>query len=166
MQEFIGIPLGPRALPFVFGAQPLAKPSAGVSFHRSVGFADRTEAEVVRPSDDLAVEHLYQRLGGLLSLTSSSRFANRLTDALHPFLRRGRAQIGPARLRRIAPTKRVSRPAEFHRQPLVEPSVRLSPHSAPIRQTCRSSRVASERRDPRAPWQAVGETGWPGSCGL
>jgi len=33
---------------------------------------------------------------------------------------------------------RVSRPAEFHHQPLAEPSVRLSPHSAPIRQTCRS----------------------------
>lgn len=125
MQEFIGIPLGPRASPFVFGAQPLAKPSAGVSFHRSVGFADRTEAEVVRPSDDLAVEHLYQRLGGLLSLTSSSRFANRLTDALHPFLRRGRAQIGPARLRRIAPTKRIAQKVEpFFRQ-LADPRLRL-----------------------------------------
>jgi hypothetical protein len=33
---------------------------------------------------------------------------------------------------------RVSRPAEFHHRPLAEPSVRLSPHSAPIRQTCRS----------------------------
>ena len=33
---------------------------------------------------------------------------------------------------------RVSRPAEFHPRPLAEPSVRLSPHSAPIRQTCRS----------------------------
>src|SRR6266478_7041698 len=32
---------------------------------------------------------------------------------------------------------RVSRPAEFHHRPLAEPSVRLSPHSAPIRQTCR-----------------------------
>src|SRR5215471_8678279 len=61
---------------------------------------------------------------------------------------------------------RVSRPAEFHRQPLVEPSVRLSPHSAPIRQTCRSSRVANARRDPRAPWPALGETGWLGAGGL
>ena len=34
-----------------------------------------------------------------------------------------------------------SRPAEFHRQPLAEPSVRLSPHSAPIRQTRQSSRL-------------------------
>src|SRR5467141_2533781 len=32
---------------------------------------------------------------------------------------------------------RVSRPAEFHHRPLAEPSVRLSPHSAPIRQTGR-----------------------------
>jgi len=32
---------------------------------------------------------------------------------------------------------RLSRPAEFHHRPLAEPSVRLSPHSAPIRQTCR-----------------------------
>src|SRR5207302_3808712 len=31
----------------------------------------------------------------------------------------------------------LSRPAEFHHRPLAEPSVRLSPHSAPIRQTCR-----------------------------
>jgi len=30
---------------------------------------------------------------------------------------------------------RVSRPAELHHRPLAEPSVRLSPHSAPIRQT-------------------------------
>src|SRR5436189_6008457 len=43
----------------------------------------------------------------------------------------------------------VSRPAGFHRQPLAEPSVRLSPHSAPIRQTCRSCRAASVRIDPR-----------------
>jgi hypothetical protein len=33
---------------------------------------------------------------------------------------------------------RVSRPAEFRHRPLAEPSVRLSPHSAPIRQACRS----------------------------
>src|SRR6185437_7282005 len=37
--------------------------------------------------------------------------------------------------------ERVSRPAGFHHGPLAEPSVRLSPHSAPIRQTCRSYRA-------------------------
>ena len=43
----------------------------------------------------------------------------------------------------------VSRPAELHHRPLAEPSVRLSPHSAPIRQTCRSYRSASVQRGPR-----------------
>src|SRR6266446_7382838 len=40
---------------------------------------------------------------------------------------------------------RVSRPAELHHRPLAEPSVRLSPHSAPIRQTCRSSGLSVAR---------------------
>jgi hypothetical protein len=43
--------------------------------------------------------------------------------------------------------RRVSRPLEFHHRPLAEPSVRLSPHSAPIRRTRRSYLPASERRD-------------------
>jgi hypothetical protein len=42
------------------------------------------------------------------------------------------------RLRSVCRKHTVSRPAELHRRPLAEPSVRLSPHSAPIRQTCRS----------------------------
>src|ERR1039458_2831685 len=67
---------------------------------------------------------------------------------------------------RACKSRRMSRPTELHRQPLAEPSVRLSPHSAPIRRTYRPSRFASERRDPRAPWPAVAETGWPGSCDL
>ncbi len=45
--------------------------------------------------------------------------------------------------------ERVSRPAEFHHRPLAEPSVRLSPHSAPIRQTFRSYRSASVQRGSR-----------------
>jgi hypothetical protein len=39
----------------------------------------------------------------------------------------------------------VSRPAELHHRPLAEPSVRLSPHSAPIRQTCRSYSLSVAR---------------------
>jgi hypothetical protein len=41
VQESVGVPLGTGSLPFVFGAQPLAKPSASVSFHCPIGFADR-----------------------------------------------------------------------------------------------------------------------------
>ena len=40
----------------------------------------------------------------------------------------------------------VTRPAELHRQPLAEPSVRLSPHWAPVKPTRRSCRDASARR--------------------
>src|SRR2546425_3155 len=40
---------------------------------------------------------------------------------------------------------RVSRPAEFHHRPLAEPSVRLSPHSAPIRQTGRPYGLSGTR---------------------
>ena len=65
----------------MFGAQPLAKPSASVSFRCSIGFADRAQAKVVGPSDQLSVELYDDLLGGLLSVVSSSRFANRLTDA-------------------------------------------------------------------------------------
>src|SRR3989442_12086331 len=45
----------------------------------------------------------------------------------------------------------VSRPAEFHHRPLAEPSVRLSPHSAPIRQTFRSYRSPSVQRGSPSP---------------
>jgi len=91
VQELVRVPLGTCALPFMFGAQPLAKPSASVSFHCSIGWTDRAQAEVVGPPDHLPVELCDYLLDGLLSFASSSRFANRLTDALHPFLGRGRA---------------------------------------------------------------------------
>src|ERR1039457_3313455 len=39
--------------------------------------------------------------------------------------------------------RRVSRPVGLHHRPLAEPSMRLSPHSAPIRQTSRSYRFLS-----------------------
>jgi hypothetical protein len=57
-----------------------------MSFYYAIGFTDRTKAEVIRPSDYLSVELPYEFLRRLLSMTSSCRLANRLTDALHPFL--------------------------------------------------------------------------------
>src|SRR5580704_4228804 len=45
----------------------------------------------------------------------------------------------------VVSNKLVSRPAVFRRQPLAERWVRLSPHTAPIRRTCRSCRYASVR---------------------
>ena len=68
--------------------------------------------------------------------------------------------FGPSRL------EGLSRPTEFHHRPLAEPNVRLSPHSAPIRQTRQSSRFASVQRDPHTPSQAVEETDSLGLCGV
>src|SRR5712691_437197 len=61
---------------------------------------------------------------------------------------------------------RSSRPAELHRQPLTEPSVRLSPHSAPIRQTHQSSRSANVQRFPRIASPVVLGTDSLGLCGV
>ena len=41
VQELVRVPLGTCSPPLMFGTQPLAKPSASVSFHCSIGFADR-----------------------------------------------------------------------------------------------------------------------------
>jgi hypothetical protein len=40
----------------MFGAQPPTQPSAGMSLYCRIGFADRTKAEVVRPT----VHHLVE----------------------------------------------------------------------------------------------------------
>src|SRR5215472_14951215 len=105
--------------------------------HRAIGLADRTQMEVVRPTDHSPVEVFYQGLGVPQSLTTSGQLANRRTDALHPFLRRNSPNIGPSRLRRITSTKRLSRPAELpgrpeelHPEPPTDPDVNLSIHPA------------------------------------
>src|SRR3984893_16226850 len=55
----------------------------------------------------------------------------------------------------------VSRPAGFPPQPLAERGMRLSPHTAPIRQTRRSFRCANVRRDRRGSGPASQESGRP-----
>src|SRR5664279_5379926 len=59
---------------------------------------------------------------------------------------------------------RVSSPGELHPEALAEPSVRLSPHSAPIRQTCRSYRCSSARKEPLVPWRDLEERRSHGPC--
>jgi hypothetical protein len=64
------------------------------------------------------------------------------------------------------PSKGVSRPVGFRHRPLAEPSVRLLPHSAPIRQTCRSNQAASVRTDPLFPATILAKSDSRGSCVL
>jgi hypothetical protein len=64
----------------------------------------------------------------------------------------------------VVASARVSRPAEFHHQPLSERCMRLSLHTAPIRRTCRSCRSASERIGSLGPEPTAVESGWRGVC--
>src|ERR1035437_3461698 len=58
----------------------------------------------------------------------------------------------------------ASRPAGLRRQPLSEPCMNLSAHTAPIRKTCRSYRYANERTDSSDPEPAFAENGWHVFC--
>ena len=70
---------------------------------------------------------------------SSLKFGFHLVQLrLQPFANRLPQHRKPSIAPLLYANVRVSRPAELHHRPLAEPSVRLSPHSAPIRQTCRS----------------------------
>src|ERR1039458_7412065 len=77
MQGLLRKPSVPSGPLLVFDTQPLAKPPAGVLFHRSVGLAGRSQTEVVGPAIDLPVERCYQRFRTLLGLTpAGSRVAS------------------------------------------------------------------------------------------
>jgi hypothetical protein len=125
-----------------------------VSWHRvviEVALDDRPQ-----PSSGLGqrIMHAHPKLLLDLSQLASHAFADRFA----PYHESAKTVL-PADVR-------LSRPAGFHHQPLVEPSVKLSPHSAPIKQTRQSSRSASVQKDPRIPLQAVGGTDSLGFCGV
>ena len=56
VQELVGVPLETCSLPFMFGAQPLAKPSARVSFHCVIGFPNWSQTKVIRPPNQDSIE--------------------------------------------------------------------------------------------------------------
>ena len=76
----------------MLGAQPLTEPLAGVPFHRPVGFADRTQAEVVGPPNHHPVELAYHGLviqqglipSGLRMLIASQTRTIRFFDGTVP----------------------------------------------------------------------------------
>src|SRR5215831_1301074 len=102
------------------GTQPLTQPLASVIVHRSIGFADRTETEVVGPPNDHAVELRYHHLLVQQGLIPPSQLTNRRADALHPLLRGNRTNVRTARLRQIAVTERVAQEIEFLFRQLID----------------------------------------------
>src|SRR5713226_7507899 len=133
---------------------------------RTVGLADWPQTEVVGPADHHPIEPFHDRLRILPDFVTPGLVADRSTDALYSFLRGYRAEIDSAPPHRVTPPERESRPTESHREPLAEPDMNLSAHPAPIKQTLRSYRYPSVRRETFVPGQAVGGTGSPGPYGL
>jgi hypothetical protein len=82
----------------------------------------------------------------------------------HPHLRRNAPDGERVGLVPSPTVVRESSPGELHSEALAEPSVKLSPHSAPIRQTHQSYQDSSARKDPLVPLRAVEEIGSPGPC--
>src|SRR5260370_33526574 len=117
--------LGCRPFHLVLGTQPLSQPLTSVSFNSSIGFADWPEIEVVSPSNHHVVEFRYHGLSIQQSFILSGLHANRLTDALHPFLLGSRAQIGPTRLRRGTSAKRVPEKYKLLFRQLADPLLAL-----------------------------------------
>ena len=81
----------------------------------------------------------------------------------HPVGRDCRRSRKPPR-RGASADVRASRPTGFRRQPLLDPCMNLSAHTAPIRRTCPSCRYASERTGSSSPGPAFVENGWRVFC--
>src|SRR3954454_24200203 len=107
-----------------------------------IGFADRTEAEVVGPANHHAIEAAYDCCLNQQGLVPSGFAADRLTDAGHPLLRWNSAQIGPPRFRRIATSKRIPQKVELLFRHPADPRLCLvyrqlqSAHDVPHRCKC------------------------------
>ena len=72
----------------MLSTQPLTKPMPGVDIHRPVGFADRSQAEVVGPPRQHAIELLYSILDLQQRPSTTRLFADRAAQPRDPFLRR------------------------------------------------------------------------------
>lgn len=97
----------------MFGTQPLTKPLAGVLFHRSIGFADWTQTEVVGPTDHDPIECRYYR--GIIQqgFVLPGLRADCRADTLYPLLRRNGTDLGAACFRRIAATECIPQKVEL-----------------------------------------------------
>src|SRR5467141_1358979 len=105
-------------LHLVLGAQPLTQPTTHVSIDRSIGLADRPQAEIVRPPNQDPVQ-----VGNYLPFWQQRRvptgaLRDRAADAADLLRSRLRAQIGTTRLLGVAPADGVTQKIErLFRQP-------------------------------------------------
>src|SRR5438270_683517 len=113
--------LNRHPLRVMFGTQPPSQPFASVTLHRSIGFTDWAQAKVVGPPNHHPIESRNYSFLVQLGFTPAGFLADRSTDALHPFLRRSRAQIGPARFRRVTSSEGIAKKVELLVRQLTDP---------------------------------------------
>src|SRR5215469_5382199 len=92
-----------------------------MTFYSRIGFAYRTQAEVVGPPNHPLVKFLDHFRSIQVDRLASSFVADRLTDALHSLLVRDGAQIGSPRLHRVAATKPITQKYELLLRQLCDP---------------------------------------------
>src|SRR6516225_6850433 len=130
-----------------------------VAFDLTVGTRGIPEGKVVHPSFQVPIQLSNQDRDRLMALMTVGHLTQLLPFPLDRLFRREHVQVfSIASFQITVIPERMSRPGEFHPEPLAEPSVKLSPHSAPIRQTRRPYRFANGRRDPTVPYRAVQRT--------
>ena len=133
----------PRPCTLCFRTQPLAEPMADVAVHGSIGLAHRAQAEVVRPTHAACrfsrADHRPRR-----PASSHRRPVNSLispAELLDLLRRRSRPDVGPARLRRVAPPDRVTQ--EVERSPPARDTAASSSRSPSTSASDIMSRIAA-----------------------
>src|SRR5665213_2407153 len=116
VQVLVRVLRGTRTGLLALLTQPPAKPSRGVGIHGAIGFADRSQAEVIRPARQATVETCHQLLVFQPEKASVGQLVQRVAEFLHSLFRRACALIRRRGFRRIAPSKRVAQQLErLHR---------------------------------------------------
>src|SRR5215469_33188 len=93
-------------------AQPPAEPLRGVVVYGTIGFADRTQSEVVRPSPQLAVQAANHLFFVQQRLASARVLAKAVAEPTDLLAHRSRADEGASRTRRVTAAERIAQEVE------------------------------------------------------
>src|SRR5437868_12152780 len=92
--------------------QPSAEPSGGVPIDQLVRLSDRAKLEVAGPANKRPIDAQHHGLGRQPGAIARRLLVDFREQPTHTLLRRARADEGPPRLSRVAPTERVTQEVE------------------------------------------------------
>src|SRR4051794_41318428 len=96
----------------MLGTQPLTEPMAGMPVHGLIRLVHLAQAEVIRPPHQFPVESSDLLLLVEPGPSAAGHLADLATESLDHFRRRSGPEIGPSRLRRVAPADRIAQEVE------------------------------------------------------